>query len=82
MESLATDLGQWLKELTGWNGSWMDDVAAVVIIVVFTLVVVLVTLMFGGLMTWLERRVSGRAQSRVGPTGSVPSASCNGWRTG
>jgi NADH-quinone oxidoreductase subunit H len=65
METLA-DLSQALNEAWGLSPFWSDIVTAVLILLV-AVVVFVVALLFGGLLTWLERRVSGRAQSRVGP---------------
>ncbi len=65
METLA-DVSQALNEAWGLSPFWSDIVTAILILLV-AVVVFLVALLFGGLLTWLERRVSGRAQSRVGP---------------
>jgi NADH-quinone oxidoreductase subunit H len=43
------------------------DVAAAVVILAVAAVVFLAVMTFAGVLTWAERRVAGRTQSRVGP---------------
>ncbi len=62
MEALANEITDWL----GWSPFW-SQITVAVLILVAAVVVFLVALVFAGLLTWAERRVSGRAQSRVGP---------------
>jgi NADH-quinone oxidoreductase subunit H len=53
-------------DLLGLQG-WYRDIVYAVLILVAAVVVFAIALVFAGLLTWLERRVAGRMQSRIGP---------------
>jgi NADH-quinone oxidoreductase subunit H len=65
MENLS-DLARYFHQAWELSPFWAQIVSAILILIA-AVVVFLVALLFGGVLTWLERRVSGRAQSRVGP---------------
>jgi NADH-quinone oxidoreductase subunit H len=62
MEALVHNIVEWLD----WGPFWGQVVLAV-LIVVAAAVVFVVALLTAGVLTWFERRISGRVQSRVGP---------------
>lgn len=62
MQALAERIATWL----GLSGL-AAEVSTTVLIAVVALVVSLLVLTIAGILTWAERRVAGRTQSRVGP---------------
>ena len=58
-----------LAKRVGWDlgGSPIRDTWYAVILVVEASIVALYTAVFAGVTTWVERRVAGRMQSRIGP---------------
>ena len=53
----------------------------VLVALVTGLLVLLPVPVLGGFIVVWERKISGRMQSRPGPTASVPAAGCSGWPT-
>lgn len=65
MENLS-DVARYLNEAWELSPFWAEIVSAILIVLV-AVVVFVIALLAAGVLSWAERRVSGRAQSRVGP---------------
>ncbi|MBN1959477.1 MAG: NADH-quinone oxidoreductase subunit NuoH [Deltaproteobacteria bacterium] len=59
-------LTQYIVSTFGFS-SLMADVTAAVMIIIVAALVAIIALTIAGVLTWAERRVAGRTQSRIGP---------------
>jgi len=63
---LVGTLGDWAVRITGLSG-WKSGLAYLGAMVVVAALLLAFVALFAGPVTWVERRVAGRMQSRIGP---------------